>query len=340
MSRRIALALVLMELAAGCSDYGIFGRKGARGPESWADGDGTDTASADDGSDDTGRATTQIDFPETDASFNVAYQYGAFGGSQGRCQVEIAFFQPTTDDGSGGSSGQSISMPSAPGECAFTSFDLDGTVADGSMNIRGTWTAGDSLTLDDGATIPLPKVPHDDGTLTYALADCRHDTFPFARAFDVVAPGGDGGLPGFTLEAAVGVGPDLVRVLPDDAHLDQGILDQSVSEDMEWAWEYASDPPETAEGPMVSQEIFLLRNNRRSDNATLEAVACYPAATGELVVPVDMMSQLTPDPGDGSLYASAQVDVYWDGGDVQTQWGQLVKVRSLITLSGELRLAP
>jgi hypothetical protein len=105
-----------------------------------------------------------------------------------------------------------------------------------------------------------------------------------------------------------------------------------------WEWALDGAAPETSEGGMTRSEMFVLRNTRRADNFVLEAIACLPAELGRVEVPVELLSQLTPDPGDDSTYAAGQADVYWKGGAVVTAWGSLAKVQTLVSLSGELRL--
>lgn len=274
---------------------------------------------------------------EVDASFNVIYQESSYDHLVGLCVVQVAYYEPADGDTSGTGSGTVMAMPTSPGECAYTAFDPEEEVDPGPIEIRGTLSAGDAVTLSDDAAIVLPAEEQDNGELTYRLADCTQTNFPFARTLDLSAPG-SADVPAHALHQPVAVGPNLVRVLPDDADLEGGLVVQSVAQPLEWAWTYASDPPETAEGPIIPQEMFVIRHRTVADNFTFEALACMPGAQGELDVPAEAMALLSPDATDGSTYTSSQVDVYWDGPDVDTPWGQLLRVRSIITFGGLMTL--
>lgn len=332
------VALLGAALLGGCSEYGIVSPKDTPTPTPADTGyvPEVDSAAEDVPVDETPAA--EVPLENIQASFNAILQYNRFGAEVGRCDLEIAFFVPEEGDGTGGGEGRSMTMPTEPGTCAYTWFDPEEEVAAGAINLRGTLPAGDAVTLTDDAPIALDAVADDHGNVTYLLEDCRRETFPFTRRFDASAPGVEGGIPAFTLPSAVGVGPDVTRVLPEDDALDREALPVPLDEPLVWEWALDGDAPETSEGGMTRSEMFVLRNNRRADNFVLEAIACLPAELGRVEVPVELLSQLTPDPGDDSTYAAGQVDVYWNGGAVVTAWGSLAKVQTLVSLSGELRL--
>ena len=335
MSVRPLRLLPLVCLAA-CVDYNLYAlsQKHAipdtpesewaldTGASDWAGGSGEDSAEV------------TVAEATIDASFNVAIQYSNFGDTLGRCQIEVAFYEPDAGDGTGGGTGEVIAMPTEPGTCAYTDFDPDAELVAGSMNVRGTLEAGSALTLVDDSTVSLPALDHADGTVTYALVPCSRENFPFARTFDVVGEGA--GIPTFTLSEAVAVGPDLGRTLPVDDAIVLGRVTQSLAEPLEWAWERLHDAPETSEGPVIPTEMFVVRHARLSDNRLLEALACLPFDERGIVISVADLGQLSPTTE--ATYAYGQIDAMWDGLPVAAPWGQIVKVRSLVSWSGEITL--
>jgi len=331
-------AMLGAALLAGCSEYGIVSPKDTPTPPPADTGYVPEVEYAAEEAPVDEIPAAEAPLENIQASFNAILQYNRFGAEVGRCDLEIAFFVPEDGDGTGGGEGRSITMPTEPGTCAYTWFDPEEEVAAGAINLRGTLPAGDAVTLTDAAPIALDAAADAHGNVTYLYDDCRRETFPFTRHFDVSAAGVDGGIPAFALAGAVGVGPDVTRVLPEDDALDREVLPVPLDEPLVWEWALDGDAPETSEGEMTRSEMFVLRNTRRSDNFVLEAIACLPAELGRVEVPVELLSQLTPDPGDDSTYAAGQADVYWNGGAVVTAWGSLAKVQTLVSLSGELRL--
>lgn len=338
-----ALTLLSLFSVTGCSDYslGALEKAPAEGPDApliEAVDTGAATAWPADQEREVGAVPEALG--DTNATFNAILQYTRFGAAVGRCDLEFAFYAPAEGDGLGGGSGRVIEVPNTPGTCAFTAFDPDEPSVPGAINARGTRSAGAAVTLADHATVTLAATVGAEGGLTYLLDDCRHETFPFARTFDIFAPGESGGIPAFSLEAPVAVGPDLVRVLPTDESLVADILPTSLAAPLVLEWALAHTPPETADGALTRTEVFLLRNTRRSDNAVLQAIACIPETPGRVEVPAAYMGLLTPDPGDDSTYAMAQIDVYFEAVPVLTSWGTLATIQSQVSLSGELRLEP
>ncbi len=326
---------VLFALLPACSDYALHAKSpGSTLPDTpgteWELDTGLLSASAppeDSGGD-------AVAGGHIDAAFNVAIQYSNFGATLGRCQIEVAFYEPATDDGTGGGHGDEIALPALPGTCSYTTFDPDEAVIEGSMNVRGTLEAGDFLALDDGDSVPLPAQEHTDGTVTYALAGCAREAFPFGRTFDVAAEGS--AIPAFILDEAVAVGPDLGRTLPLEREIVAGRVTQSLSEPLEWGWERLHAMPETSAGPVVPREMFIVRHARREDDRLLETLACMPSDEHGVVISAADLALLSPTTD--STYAYGQIDAYSDGLAVEAPWGQLVKVRSLVSWSGELVL--
>ena len=329
------MRLLPLVLLAACVDYNFYAMAQKHAipddPESeWALDTGASEweGSGEDSVDSTVAEAT------IDASFNVAIQHSTFGDTLGRCQVEVAFYEPDGGDGTGGGSGTVIAMPTIPGTCAYTAFDPEAEDVAGSMNVRGTLEAGSALTLADDAPVSLPAVDHDDGTVTYAMEACSRETFPFARTFDVVGEGA--GIPAFTLSEAVAIGSDLGRTLPLDDAIVLGRVTQSLTEPLEWGWTRLHDAPETSEGPVVPSDMFIVRHARHADNRLLEALACLPTDEHGIVISAADLGQLSPTTE--ATYAYGQIDTYSDGLPVAAPWGQFVKVRSLVSWSGEIVL--
>jgi hypothetical protein len=336
----------MLALLAACHDYALVVREGETGgppPEAAHWVGGVDTGDAEAGSR-SGAVEERADPWEDldiDAAFDVSYAYGGFGTSDAGGRIEVAFFRPEEGDGSGGGGGQGVTFPEAVGDCAYTEFDLSEEQSDGEISIRGSYEAGDVLELeDDAGTLTLDREEDDGGTLRYRLADGAHGAYPFGRTLDLRGWGGLDGVPPFLVEGMMAIGPDVEQLLPAAEDLDAGVLHQSVSEELEWAWDYLHAIPETAKGPVETTMVFMIRTQRRTDNRTTEALACLPATDGYFVVEAEDLGQLAVDPGDGSTYTMAQLDLYWDGADVATPWGDFVRIRSWMAVSGEVRLAP
>ncbi len=305
----------LLALAAGCRDFHLGAGKGV----------------------DTG-----VEAEVADASVNLIFQYSNFGDDTGKCSFDVAFYTVEEDDGYGdGGTGQTITMPSDAGTCAFTELDPDDPGTGGSMTVQGTLDAGPELQATNAdISLLLAREEADGGALTYHLDDCTRDTFPFGQTLSLSGIGVPGEIPAFNLRDVISVGPDIHQQVPAPDDLDNGVLPQSLSEPLEWDWEWGGPFPTTSEGEATVSEMFVLRNRRSSDDQIFEALSCMPTEDGALTVPPEELAQLTPDPGDDSTYASAQLDAYFAGAAADAPWGQVLRAQSLITLSGILRLSP
>lgn len=323
------MAPIYLPLAlAGCLDYALVARSDGGGKLDLGVDFVTDTG-------------VDLAGPYVDASFSVTYQRTSFGSDPTVCWLQVAFYEVGGDDGAGeGGEGQVVDLPDEPGECAYTAFE-DGAVADGVMQIRGTVDAGRALgLLGADRVLTLERALDDEGNPSYALPDCAAGVFPFGETFDVFSPGSAraDGLEGFMLPGAVAVGPDLERIEPTDAALSGGDLWHDNDTPLVFAWEYLHPAPETSAGPVIPSPLLLLRNTWRSENRTFEALACRPEPDGRLEVPVETLALLTPDDGTDTTYIGAQLDVTWEGPAVTAPWGQVVKVRSLVTFGGVMHL--
>ncbi len=342
LPRSLPVALLLV---SGCSDYTLTGMKeysglGDSGAEFEAD---TGGASVDIPEGDSA-ATSVVEATESsaNASINVIFQYVTFGQEASACSFDVAFYAVSEDDGfGGGGTAQTIALPTSAGTCAFTRFDPDDTGTGGSMTVQGTLDAGAELHASNADyDVTLSREENEDGSVRYRWNDCTEDTFPFAATLSLSGTGVDGGISAFTLTDAIAVGPDMTQLAPAASDLDAGILPQSVTEPLSWEWSWSADFPATSEGAVEVSELFVLRNQRRADNQLLEALACQPSTDGALTVSAADLSQLTPDPGDDSTYACAQLDARFSGAEADAPWGQTLRAQSLISVSGLVRLAP
>ncbi|GDX81304.1 hypothetical protein LBMAG42_31150 [Deltaproteobacteria bacterium] len=339
-----ALALLLM---LGCSDYSLTGTKqysglGDSGAEFEADTGGwTEYADADDTA---GVSLSEATEASANASINVIFQYVSFGAETSACSFDVAFYEPAEDDGYGsGGTAQTITMPEVAGTCAFTRFDPDDTGSGGSMTVLGTLDAGEELHATNADyDIALAREEAADGSIRYRWSGCTHDTFPFGQTLSLSGAGAGAGvaIEAFSLTDAIAVGPDMLQSSPAAADLVLGILPQSVTTPLDWEWSWSADFPSTSEGPVAMSEMFVLRNVRREGDRLLESLACMPSADGALTVGAADLSQLTPDPGDDSTYASAQLDARFSGAEAEAPWGQTLRAQSLVSVSGLLRLSP
>lgn len=315
-------------LAGACQDYALYAHDG--------DGDKLDLEV-----DFEPEVAEDVADPYVDASFSVVHQRTSFGSDTTICWIQAAFYEAGGDDGQGsGGDGQVIEIPSEPGTCAYTAF-TDEAVADGSMQVRGTVDAGRALGLiGEDRILRLDRDVNQDGQPVYAMASCSDSAFPFGETFDVFAPGSAQaeGLDGFTLRDAVAVGPDIRRVEPGDEAVADGQLHHDNDEPLRFAWEHLHDPPITSSGEVVSSPLLFLRNTRRGENRTFEALACRPEFDGAVEVPVETLAMLTPDDGSGETYVQAQIDVTWSGESVTAPWGQVLKIQSLVTFGGVMNL--
>lgn len=327
----------------GCQEYQLIGPKLGVGewPVGAASAPDTDVFDYTGALDDLGMVALPDPIPtevEAEASINLRFEYGDFGERVSACSAEVAFYTISEDDGYGdGNTAGTITQPEDAGTCAFTAL-TDTSGSGGSLSVRGSVDAGESLRMWGAARLDLPRQESGDA-LTYST-NCSAETYPFGHTLSLSGNGVAGGIGTFTLHDVVAVTPDIRQTAPTDADLDAGILPQSVSEPMDWGWEWTGPFPTTADGPAETSQMFYIRNMRRDDNAIFEAIACMPDEDGWLTVPAEMMSLLTPDPGDDSLYASAQLDTYVYGVEGDAPWGETVRVQSKVVLSGLVRLTP
>lgn len=302
---------------------------------------------------------TEAEKPIANASFNVGIESSAYGITLGRCEVQVAFYEPDEDDGLGEVPGEEddidnedaqdtseeesefatvIPIVDTPGECEYARFNPDEEVTPGAPNIRGTLTAGDEVLLSDENPIALELVEVGENVWTYSMPGCGQATFPFSRTFSVSAPGEIDGVPGFSLENAVVVGPDFdfngLESLNDE---DQWVV--PADSDFDVTWTESAAAPENADGPIAPNQSFTIVTSRMGDNRLVEVLSCEPNQSGQMIVPAESLAMLTQtrELGD-EVYTSLQLDIEYLGEEVEAPWGELVRVRSRVSKSGRLQI--
>ncbi|MSQ03198.1 MAG: hypothetical protein EXR71_15125 [Myxococcales bacterium] len=341
-----AALLLAVSLLVSCSDYQLAVSKDAYAMSDTSSEYDVRGETSEDIVDD---ASGLVDVVEADsgevsanASINLIFQYSNFGNDAGRCVFDVAFYELAEDDGLGdGGTAQTITMPETAGTCAFTMFDPDDAGSGGSMTVLGTLDAGAELHVtNDTFDITLARSEGADGSVRYRWDTCSHDAFPFAQTLSLIGTAVDGPILAFDLPDVIAVGPDVVQQVPATTDLEAGILPQLLSLPLEWQWGWSAAFPSTSAGAVDVFQMFVLRNQRSADDQLLESLACMPTADGSLTVPAADLAQLTPDPGDDSTYATAQLDTYFSGVAAEAPWGHTLRAQSLISMSGLLRLSP
>lgn len=302
---------------------------------------------------------TETGNPIANASFNVGIESSAYGTTLGRCEVQVAFYQPDEDDGLGEVPGEDndvdnpdaqdtseeesefatvIPIVDTPGECEYARFNPDDVNEPGAPNIRGTLTAGDEVLLTDENPITLELVEMGENGWSYAMSGCTQATFPFSRTFSVSAPGEIDGVPGFSLENAVVVGPDFdFNGLESLNEEDQWSVPADA--DFEVTWTESAAAPENADGPISPNQSFTIVTSRIGDNRLVEVLSCEPNQSGQMIVPQESLALLTQtrELGD-DVYTSLQLDIEYLGEEVEASWGELVRIRSRVSKSGRLQI--
>lgn len=284
--------------------------------------------------------------PVVEGSFRANWQMNTWGAQLGRCDVAFAFYIRDDEPVTAGQSGQVLADPDVDGACRLTRFDPSEEVASASMTPLGTMDAGETLTLeDDDFAVSLVRSTNDLGQVEYAIDDCAQQ-YPFGRSLDLVSAGSvqEGGIPAFTIEDALAVGPDIVPVSPAVEDLEEdGSLSWSNKDPLPIQWAYAGEPPLGPDGPVYPSAQILVRNTYRSDgsgyvNGLFEALKCRVKNDGQFRIPADVLQLLTPTDEAHSIYTSVQTDVWWEAGASDAPWGTLANNTSLTSWGGTMYL--
>ena len=300
---------------------------------------------------DTGEIDTATDDTAiANAAFSVVIESNTYGATLGRCQVEVAFYEPsdevleeiveeTGDTGEESEYSTVLPIAETPGTCVYAKFDPDAELSAITPELRGTLGAGDEVSLDDANPITLKDESTGDGGVRYAMPDCGHDTFPFSRTFGISAGGDPEGVPAFSLSDAVAVGPDVAFTNLPELSPEMGIT-VPAGADFEWTWENLGAVPMNGEGVELSPDVTVtVMTARTVDNHAVEALSCRPAETGKVVIDAETLALLieTRSMGDQG-YSVVQLNIEYRGDTVDAPWGELMSVRSRLSLSGLLQI--
>lgn len=301
------------------------------------------------------------------ASFNVAIESSSFGETLGRCEVQVAFYTPTETDGFGvvdgddGEDGEGddtdegtdtpdatdtteddpaptvIPRATTPGTCEYAAFDPDVELPVGAIDVRGSLSAGPQVSLTGDRPVTLEHLEIDGG-IRYAMPDCSRETYPFSMTFGIEADGDPDGVPAFSLDDAVVVGPDVVFTGLPERSADGGVVVPAGS-DFTLSWEELGDPPAGPDGPLVPERIVTLVTARRSDHRMVEALGCMPDEAGSIVFDAATLAQMTETHTWGEdAYTVAGLNIEYLAPSVDAPWGEVVNVRSRVGLSGHIQL--
>ncbi|MCB9792381.1 MAG: hypothetical protein H6741_06600 [Alphaproteobacteria bacterium] len=288
------------------------------------------------------------DVPDLRMSVDAALQVHSWGAQVGRCQLQIAFYEDNEQDGMGmGQQGEVIQLADDEGgaQCSLTVFEDQ--PAAGNWMVRGSRIAGDHLMLiAHDLSVPLELAVDGQGMQYYGLADCDAVSYPFGRLFTLDAPDTEadgvveqGFLGSFQVADAVVTGAALTLLAPEvDTSLGPELI-HDPQDDLTLAWALDADGPTLDGEPLTPRVSVTLRNMRRSDNRTLEALNCTTEGDS-LTLPGGHLSLLTPSGGPEELYVALQVDAITEGPEVQLPWGQSTRSRSTMSVGGTVLLIP
>ncbi len=296
-------------------------------------------------------------------SFDVGFQRNNWGETLSRCQVQVAFTRRGESDGMGEGEEpyrQEMVYPDEIDTCTLTRFDEvdssapeepqdeerpgepdsnDGESED-NWNLRGTMDAGECIWLHgDERSWALTRLIDGQDRVTYEMADCDADTFPFGQVLDLDVGAADARPPlaGLALDDAFVVGPQLdVQVLLESPQ--DGLIYHRVDNPLLVEWEEAGPPPDVAH-VFMHEELVMIQVSEMGVADPIEALACRPdLAADEVMVAPSILEELPHNIAlDDNLYSTSfQVDSRYVGPEMQTPWGEVIRVSTTVTDGGLL----
>jgi hypothetical protein len=306
-------------------------------------------------------------------SFDVGFQRNNWGETLARCQVQVAFTRRGESDGMGESEEpyrQEINYPDEIDTCALTRFDdvdssapeepvgggQPGQPDDGDRDsedrdsedrdsednwkLRGTMDAGECIWLHgEERSWALHRLIDGQDRVYYEMADCDADTFPFGQVLDLDVGAADARPPlaGLALDDAFVVGPQLnVQVLLESPQA--GLIYHRVDNPLLVEWEEVGPPPDV-EHVFMHEELVMIQVSEMGVADPIEALACRPdLAADEVMVAPSILSDLPHNIAlDDNLYSTSfQVDSRYVGPELQTPWGEVIRVSTTVTDGGLL----
>lgn len=288
-------------------------------------------------------------------SADIALQRNNYGNTISRCQIQFAF-SPLYEDAPDPPATPPwvVANPEKPGTCAFSLEPLpdadhspDSPTED-NWSISGSLAGPDEILLySDVVDLRLSAISLDDQTLRYELPpeDCDDITFPVGELLTLDVPEGEAvstdSLPGFYIEDALAVGPDVFVTAPTpdlDMASDRAL--HLSDEDLDVRWSF-SGPAPVVDGTPVPPEVRVkLYNQDRNREFNNEWLVCWPEQDGRLTIPAEELAQLTanPSPQEDRWFAGLAVHTRTDSPAFEAPWGEPVQLRAHISEGGMLVL--
>ena len=293
---------------------------------------------------------------------DIALQRHNFGEFIGRCQIQFAFSPvppkedteetDEVDDTNVDMEPWVVANPEKPGTCAFSIEPKPNEIQPGDPDdnwyVSGSIVGPDEIYLhSDVVDLRLPVHTLEDGSLRYELPveDCDDISFPISSVLTLDVPEGEtadiDNLPGFYIEEALVVGPDVIMtspsVLPESGMEWMG---QSIDEDMGVEWWFDGDIP-TIDGLAVYPEVLIkIYNQDLSGSANNEWLVCRPSEDGRFSIPSEDLAQLTANSSteDPNWFASVTIHTTTESPSFTVPWGEPVQLRAHISEGGTVVL--
>ena len=294
-----------------------------------------------------GRANpqSQAGLNDVELSIDIAIQRNQWGERVGRCHLQAALrtFEPKeeamvpfTD-----SQGSLVILPETPDTCVHSVLDDPGPPMapegeEDNWQIAGEGVAAETLLLvSDQQTIVLDQVRLEGDSVRYEWIDCDQESFPFGQVFDLEMEDDPGlQVPGFVIEEAFAVGPDVSFL-----NMDGQPYFHHQEDDLDVMWTELHDWP-TIRGESVGIERILWARNRTMDDPMpFEALACLPSDT-HIVVAAEDWSKLEANETqhDTTKLIGLQIDTVATSPPFEAPWGQTISVRSTVSDGGDVHL--
>ncbi|MFT4975269.1 MAG: hypothetical protein ACI8S6_001156 [Myxococcota bacterium] len=286
-----------------------------------------------------------------EVSADVALQRNNYGETISRCQIQLAFSPTTWDEQEADEDKWVVTPPDEPGTCAFSvepepTEAIPGEEGD-DWAVSGSLIGPDQIALvGEDITLLLSAVEVDGGALRYELPpeDCDDIDFPFGAVFDLDVSEGEvassDGLPGFVVEQALAIGPDVTLTAPSIEGLEGDRVPHPQGEELVVRWALGDSAPEVGGVGLVPEVELKIYNQDRKREHSGEWLVCWPEADGGFTVPAQALSQLTANEAAGGdrWFASVTVHTITDSPPFEAPWGEPVQLRAHISEGGMILL--
>jgi hypothetical protein len=290
-------------------------------------------------------------------SADITLQRNNYGDTISRCQMQFAF-SPLYDEDTApdppATPAWVVAKPEAPGTCAFSVQPLPdeggtpGEPQEDNWSISGSLVGPDEILLySDAVDLRLGATSLDDERLRYELdpADCDDITFPVGELLTLDVPEGEtvttDSLPGFFIDDALAVGPDVYLTAPAvDPDVAGDRVLHPVGDDLDVRWDFSGAPPVIAGTPIPPEVRVKIYNQDREREFGNEWLVCWPDQDGQLTIPAEELALLTvnPSPDEDRWFAGLAVHTSTDSPAFEAPWGEPVQLRAHISEGGLLIL--